>query len=324
MSRRACAHAARCENASTSSPRNRTSPDVGSISRRMQRPVVVLPLPDSPTRPNVSPSSIVKLTSSTARDRRAGCRTARCLRVNSLTRLRTSSERHQRRPRRPCGRGSTAGAVQIALHASARGPRRSRVAGMRRRARLEPIRAARRERAAGRQRAERRHRALDRAAAACPARRRESTPAGRACRDASGRRTDRRTGACSTMRPAYITATRSAISATTPRSCVMSSSARSSSRLQLAQQVEDLRLDRDVERRRRLVGDEQRRLAGERHRDQHALPHAAGQLMRIVVDARCGSGMLTASSSSIARCSRRRAASRGRARAASRRSGRRS
>ena len=32
----------------------------------MQRPVVVLPLPDSPTSPNVSPSSIVKPTSSTA------------------------------------------------------------------------------------------------------------------------------------------------------------------------------------------------------------------------------------------------------------------
>ena len=32
----------------------------------MQRPVVVLPLPDSPTSPNVSPSSMLKLTSSTA------------------------------------------------------------------------------------------------------------------------------------------------------------------------------------------------------------------------------------------------------------------
>ena len=49
-----------CENDSTSSPLNHTSPDVGSISRRMQRPVVVLPLPDSPTSPKVSPSSIAK------------------------------------------------------------------------------------------------------------------------------------------------------------------------------------------------------------------------------------------------------------------------
>ena len=33
----------------------------------MQRPVVVLPQPDSPTRPSVSPRRIVKLTPSTAR-----------------------------------------------------------------------------------------------------------------------------------------------------------------------------------------------------------------------------------------------------------------
>ena len=40
---------------------------------------------------------------------------------------------------------------------------------------------------------------------------------------------------------------------------------------QVAHQVEDLRLDRHVERGRRLVGDEQLRLAGERHRDHDAL-----------------------------------------------------
>ena len=54
------------ENESTFSSRNSTSPEVGSMSRRMQRPVVLLPLPDSPTSPNISPSSIEKLTSSTA------------------------------------------------------------------------------------------------------------------------------------------------------------------------------------------------------------------------------------------------------------------
>ena len=35
----------------TSCPRNRTEPDVGSMSRRMLRPRVVLPQPDSPTMP---------------------------------------------------------------------------------------------------------------------------------------------------------------------------------------------------------------------------------------------------------------------------------
>ena len=65
MSRRA-SRIRRREKPSTSSPRNLTLPDVGSTSRRTQRPVVVFPLPDSPTSPNVSPASIVKLTSSTA------------------------------------------------------------------------------------------------------------------------------------------------------------------------------------------------------------------------------------------------------------------
>ena len=61
-------------------------------------------------------------------------------------------------------------------------------------------------------------------------------------------------------------------------------------RLQLAHQVEDLRLDGDVERGGRLVGDQQSRIAGQRHRDHHALAHAAGELVRIFVDAPLGRG----------------------------------
>ena len=56
--------------------------------------------------------------------------------------------------------------------------------------------------------------------------------------------------------------------------------------LQVADQVEDLRLDRHVERRRRLVRDQQLRVAGQRHRDHRPLPHAAGELVRVVVDPR--------------------------------------
>ena len=52
--------------------------------------------------------------------------------------------------------------------------------------------------------------------------------------------------------------------------------------LQVAHQVEDLRLDRHVQRRRRLVGDQQLRIARQRHRDHHPLAHAAGKLMRIL------------------------------------------
>src|SRR5215204_2209162 len=49
-----------------SSPRNASRPPVGSTSRMIARDVVVLPQPDSPTRPIVSPSSIASVTSFTA------------------------------------------------------------------------------------------------------------------------------------------------------------------------------------------------------------------------------------------------------------------
>ena len=117
--------------------------------------------------------------------------------------------------------------------------------------------------------------------APCPAPR----PAASACSRGRASRRIWRTGPASTSRPLYMTATRSAISAMTPKSCVMSSSARLYRASQLAQQVEHLRLDGDVERGRRLVGNDERRLAGERDGDHHALPHAAGELMRVVADA---------------------------------------
>ncbi len=58
--------------------------------------------------------------------------------------------------------------------------------------------------------------------------------------------------------------------------------------LQLLQQLEDLRLDGDVEGRRRLVGYQQVRLVGECHGDHDALPLAARQLMRKRVEALFG------------------------------------
>ncbi len=54
---------------------------------------------------------------------------------------------------------------------------------------------------------------------------------------------------------------------------------------QRAQQVQDLRLDGDVERRRRLVGDQQFRPAGDRDGDHDPLAHAAGELVRILAEA---------------------------------------
>ena len=91
----------------------------------------------------------------------------------------------------------------------------------------------------------------------------------------------------------------------------------------VAHQVEDPRLDRDVERRRRLVGDQHLRVAGERDRDHHALAHAAGELVRILVEpplAAPGCRRAPAARSRAPRASRR---DRPSAAAAPRRSGRR-
>ena len=54
--------------------------------------------------------------------------------------------------------------------------------------------------------------------------------------------------------------------------------------LLLLQQVEDLGLHGDVERRRGLVGEQQRGAAGEGDRDRDALAHAARQLVGVLVE----------------------------------------
>ena len=59
-------------------------------------------------------------------------------------------------------------------------------------------------------------------------------------------------------------------------------------RPQLGKQVEYLILDRDVEVRRRLVGEDQPGPARDRDRDHRALAHAARQLVRIGAEARAG------------------------------------
>ncbi len=55
-------------------------------------------------------------------------------------------------------------------------------------------------------------------------------------------------------------------------------------RVQVAQQVEDLGLHGDVERRRRLVRDEQERVARDRLRDHRALALTARELVRVLVE----------------------------------------
>jgi len=57
---------------------------------------------------------------------------------------------------------------------------------------------------------------------------------------------------------------------------------------ELFEVAEDLVLHDDVERRRRFVGDDQRRLQQQRERDERTLFHPAGELVWVVVDARLG------------------------------------
>ncbi len=56
-----------------------------------------------------------------------------------------------------------------------------------------------------------------------------------------------------------------------------------------AEEIENLGTDRDVERGRRLVRDQERWLAGQGHRDHRPLLHAAAELVWVVVHAApCG------------------------------------
>ena len=59
-------------------------------------------------------------------------------------------------------------------------------------------------------------------------------------------------------------------------------------RLQILEQLQNLRLDGDVQRRGRLVGDQQLRLVGQRHGDHHALALAAGEFVGICAEAAFG------------------------------------
>ena len=75
--------------------------------------------------------------------------------------------------------------------------------------------------------------------------------------------------------------------------------------LQVLQQVDDLRLDRDIERGHRLVAYDQVGIGGERARDADALALAAGELVRPASAASRGSRTLSISAADRARRDRR-------------------
>ena len=90
-----------------------------------------------------------------------------------------------------------------------------------------------------------------------------------------------RSAPLSTSLPRSITPTRWVKRRTRLRSWVMKQQRHPHLALQLVEQRQDLRLDRDVERGGRLVGDQQLRPAGERHGDHRALALPARELVRI-------------------------------------------
>ena len=101
------------------------------------------------------------------------------------------------------------------------------------------------------------------------------TAAAPGCRGRCGRSKIVARRPCSRISPSRITTTWSAISPTTPRSWVMNSTDMRCFSCSAGDQVEDLLLDGDVERRRRLVGDQQ--LAARRRSPSRSSRAAAGR-----------------------------------------------
>ena len=272
-------------------PRSATGRAVGRISCSDAVAGVDLPQPDSPTRPSVSPAAIVELTPSTASTSSPSAEDSAARATgNRLTRSRTVQQRALMRSRAFTGRARSARRVRRA-HADAPG-RSSRE--------LAAARSAQRSlagvRAAGGEAAPRRR--VDQAGgrpgiAVEPARARgRSSSCGTAREERRGvgvlaaRRTAPRGRACSTIWPAYITARRRRSLGDDAEVVGDQDHRHPALAAQVVEQLQDLRLDRHVERGRRLVGDQQLGLAGERDRDHHALAHAAGELVRVVARAR--------------------------------------
>ena len=137
--------------------------------------------------------------------------------------------------------------------------------------------------------------------------------AARGCRDGAASANSVRLGASSTILPRYITATRSRDVLHHGEVVGDEQVGEAELALQVLQQVEDLRLDRHVERRDRLVADDELRLERERAGDADALALPAGEFVRIaqrVLGRRGRPGR----SSSVDRARRSSAPRRGRAR----------
>ena len=218
-------------------PSNAIVPRVGAYSPTISRATVDLPQPDSPTSASVSPRAIVE---GRRRRPRAAARAA-CARCTRFEPGRRDVEVARDVGNCDAAAARLRHARQLASQPAggAAGADRRRSSGRSRRQRSKRLRAARMERAARRDRVEPRHRAVDLhqpLALAAPSVGIEPIRPDRVgmLRRGGSRRA---TGPISTMRPAYITATRSAVSAITPMSWVISITAVPCSRREPLQQL---------------------------------------------------------------------------------------
>ena len=279
----------------SAAPSSERRPVVGGTMPSSVRASVVLPLPDSPTRPSVSPGQIAALTLGERVDV-----------VSSLAEdLRQLVERA-----RPAVAPRSTGGLEIGGLLARQLGRALVVAAAARRGRaptamsggssvpaaLVRERAAVGEDAARAARAPRlRQEARDRvepAVVLAHAAARDAAQEADRVRVARILRAPSRHGPSSTSRPAYSTPTRSHIFEMTPRLWLMKSTDVCSSAWRRGDEVEHLGLDRGVEPGRRLVEDQQRGILRERHRDHDPLLHAAGELVWVAAHHRCRVGDL--------------------------------
>ena len=196
-------------------PGDATAPAVGSTSPRIARASVVLPQPDSPTSARISPGATARSTPSTARWPAAARGRGR-----STPRLVHLQGRHVRR-RVDCIAPRRSRDAAVAAHGDARRPRAAAPAGAqhaaRRRSRSGPSATGQRGwnvqpgRQVARERAGRRAARAGRSRDAGSPMRRERAAERPAVRVQRVARRPSSAGPSSTIRPAYMTATRSQV-----------------------------------------------------------------------------------------------------------------
>src|SRR5215510_16395087 len=275
-----------------SSPLTMMLPSVSSISRKTVRPTVDLPQPDSPTRPSVSPASMAKLTPSTAKTcpvvrRRMPFWTAKCFLRFFTSSTGVPATTVETRPHSRIGRS-----VELA-GTPAGGPVAGPlflVGGKCFAAPLFGEDAARRERTPLGQIAKRRNdawnflqatiRPFDLAAHQSKAWDRGHQAVGVGMQGPREQLVDR---GLLDLAPGIHHD--HALRGFGDHTEVMRDQNHRGAKLalQFENDFEDLRLDRNVERRRRLVGDEHLRIAGSGHGNHRALAHATRELVRILL-----------------------------------------